>query len=61
MLNWPAVTTLEAERARLERRICWALRRKDADRAERLEQQLAAVESRLAKRPRHRRRAVGLA
>lgn len=46
--------SLEAERQRLARRIGWALRRKDAARAERLEMELARVEEDLA-RPLRRR------
>lgn len=46
---------LEEERARLSRRIGWALRRKDAEKAERLGRQLASVEQELA-RSTHRRR-----
>lgn len=46
---------LEAERQRLARRIGWALRRKNAERAERLEEELATVEARLAQAPRRRR------
>lgn len=42
---------LEAERERLARRIGWALRRKDADRAERLGEELARLEARLAPPP----------
>jgi len=46
---------LEAERERLARRVGWALRRKDADRAERLGEELARLEARLAPPPRRRR------
>lgn len=46
---------LEAECLRLNRRIGWALRRKDAARAERLECELAATEARRLseRKPRH--------
>lgn len=42
------VARLEEERDRLQRRICWALRRKDAVKAERLGNQLTKIERELA-------------
>lgn len=39
---------LEKERDRLQRRILWALRRKDAAKAERLGNQLARIEQEMA-------------